>query len=73
MANNMTVNNGHNWLLLPAEVLVFGLFGHAAHTLASIPAWVGSLVSALVVGVLLRVLDPVLRQFGERLASKKKE
>ncbi len=69
----MSGNNSNNWLLLPAEVLVFGLFGHAAHALASIPAWVGSLVSALVVGVLLRVLDPVLRQFGERLAGKKKE
>jgi len=66
---NSTPNS--HWLLLPAEVLVFSLFGQAAHALAAIPAWVGAMVSALVVGVLLRVLDPTLRKIGERIANKK--
>lgn len=67
----MEATTHNQWLLLPAEVLVFSLFGHAAHALAAIPPWVGAMVSALVVGILLRVLDPTLRKIGERIANRK--
>lgn len=61
----------HRWSWLPAELLIFTAFGHVAHALAEIPPWVGGGVSALLVGVVLRVLDPTLRRFGERLASRR--
>lgn len=60
----------HRWGWLPAEALVFMAFGHAAHIVAAIPPWVGGGLSALLVGVLLRVLDPALRRLGERLAGR---
>lgn len=66
------MDDGHKWALLPLEMLVFTAFGQAAHVLTSIPPWVGAGVSALFVGVLLRLLDPVLRELGEKLRDRKK-
>lgn len=56
------------WLILVAEVSTGIGVGHALTTL---PSWVGGGLSALVVGVLLRVLDPSLRRLGERLAARR--
>ncbi len=66
------MGEGHKWGFLPLETLVFMAFGQAAHVLTSIPPWVGGGVSALLVGVLLRLLDPVLRDLGEKLRDRKK-
>ena len=63
------MHDDHRWSWLPAELLIFTAFGHVAHALAEIPPWVGGGVSALLVGVALRVLDPTLRRLGERLAA----
>ncbi len=62
----------HKWGFLPLETLVFMAFGQAAHLLTSIPPWVGGGVSALVVGILLRVLEPTLRALGEKLRDRSK-
>lgn len=71
------MDEGHKWAfstcrLLPVELVIFTAFGQAAHMLASIPPWVGGGVSALLVGVLLRLLDPMLRDLGEKLRDRKK-
>ena len=56
------------WVLLLCEVTA-GVSG--CHLFDAIPAWVGGGLSALVVGVTLRVLDPALRRLGERLAARR--
>jgi len=56
------------WALLLAEVSA-GAGG--GHLLDGIPAWAGGALSALVVGVVLRVLDPSLRRIGERIAARR--
>lgn len=56
------------WAILLAEVSVGS---GVAHAVAAIPPWLGGALSALVVGVLLRVLDPSLRRVGERLAARR--
>ena len=56
------------WVLLLCEVTA-GVSG--CHLFDAIPAWVGGGLSALVVGVTLRVLDPTLRRLGERLAARR--
>lgn len=66
------MEDGHKWALLPFELLIFTAFGQAAHVLASIPPWVGGGVSALLVGVLLRLLDPTLRVLGEKFRDRRK-
>jgi len=66
------VDEGHKWAFLPVELVIFTAFGQAAHMLTSIPPWVGGGVSALLVGVLLRLLDPMLRDLGEKLRDRKK-
>jgi xanthine/uracil permease len=66
------MHEDYRWSWLPAELLIFTAFGHAAHVLTSIPPWVGGGVSALLVGVLLRLLDPMLRDLGEKLRDRKK-
>lgn len=55
------------WALFVAEVSA-GAGG--GHVFAGVPSWVGGALSALVVGVVLRVLDPLLRRVGERLAAR---
>ena len=56
--------------LFVAEVTGAGLAGHAAHAMAQLPGWVGGVAGGLVVGVVLRVLDPTLRAHGERLKQR---
>lgn len=56
------------WALLLCEVTA-GAGG--GHLLAGIPAWVGGALSALAVGIVLRVLDPTLRRVGERIAARR--
>lgn len=56
------------WLVLLAEVGV-GVGG--GHVFDAVPPWVGGGLSALVVGVLLRLLDPTLRRLGDRLAGRR--
>lgn len=47
-------------------------FGTAfAHHVTAIPPWIGGAMGALVVGMLLRVLDPSLKRIGERLAARR--
>lgn len=60
-----------HWPLLPLELVVFTAFGHVAHELAAIPPWIGGAISALVVGVVLRFLDPTLKRLGERFAARR--
>jgi hypothetical protein len=66
------MNAGHRWEFLPVETLVFMAFGQVAHIVAEIPPWVGGGVSALLVGLLLRFLDPSLKVWGERFRDRKK-
>lgn len=56
--------------LLFAEVTSGGIGGALWHSLASLPPWIGGAASALIVGALLRLGDPVLRALGERLAAR---
>jgi CheY-like chemotaxis protein len=42
----------------------------SAHALPHLPTWLVSACAALVVGVLLRLLDPTLRARGERIARR---
>ena len=65
------MGDDHRWGWLPAELLIFTAFGHVAHAVAEIPPWIGGGLSALLVGVLLRLLDPTLRRLGERLAARR--
>ena len=53
-----------------AEVTAGGVFAHAFSTFSRAPAWLTGSVSALVVGVILRVADATLRTFGERLRHR---
>lgn len=50
-----------------AELFSATLVGHILHDIAQLPGWVGGLGGGLVVGVLLRLLDPTLKAHGERL------
>lgn len=56
--------------LLLAEMLSGSIAGHIGHALASIPPWLGGGMTALGVGVMLRVLDPTLRALGERIHAR---
>lgn len=58
------------WLIFVAEVSA-GIGG--GHWLSGVPSWVGGGVSALLVGVTLRLLDPSLRRLGERIASRRSD
>lgn len=53
--------------LFVAEVVSAGFVGHVLHTVAQLPGWVGGIGGGLVVGVLLRLLDPTLKAHGERI------
>lgn len=53
--------------LLLAEVTAAGFVGQVVHVVAHLPGWVGGIGGGLVVGVLLRLLDPTLKAHGERL------
>lgn len=55
--------------LLVAEITSGGIGGHLLHAAASLPPWLGGGVAAFVVGVSLRVADPVLRAIGEWIAA----
>lgn len=65
------MGSDRHWPLLPLELVVFTAFGHVAHELAAIPPWIGGAISALVVGVVLRFLDPTLKRLGERFAARR--
>lgn len=54
--------------LLLAEVTSGGLGAVLLHSLAAIPPWLGGAFSALAVGALLRILDPSLRDVGDRIS-----
>lgn len=56
--------------LLVAEITSGGIGGALWHALASLPPWLGGALSALAVGAVLRVADPTLRTWGERLAAR---
>ena len=62
----------HRWNWIPAELIIFTAFGHAAHVLASIPPWVGGGIAALVVGLVLRLADPTLKHWGEKILKRGK-
>lgn len=56
------------WSFLLLELGVGSIVGHS---LTAIPAWLGGGLSALVVGVVLRLLDPTLKRIGERFAARR--
>ncbi len=58
------------WTLLLAELTAAGIGGHAIESLSHLPGWVGGLFGGLVMGVTLRLLDPLLRAHGERIARR---
>lgn len=58
------------WTLLLAELTAAGVGGHAVQSLSQLPGWMGGIIGGLVVGVSLRLLDPLLRAYGERLARR---
>jgi CheY-like chemotaxis protein len=56
--------------MLAATSLVASVSGHVSQSLAGVPGWVGGAAAGLVVGVVLRLLDPTLRVHGERLRAR---
>ena len=56
--------------MLLAEMTAAGIGGHAIESLSHLPGWVGGLIGGLVMGVTLRLLDPLLRVHGERIARR---
>lgn len=54
--------------LLLAEVTSGGVMASLLHSLANVPPWLGGAMTALVVGAVLRVADPTLRDLGERIS-----
>ena len=46
--------------LLAASTLAASLGGHISQAFAGVPGWVGGAVAGLVVGVVLRLLDPAV-------------
>lgn len=59
--------------LLFAEVTSGSVMASLLHSLANIPPWLGGAMTALVVGALLRVADPSLRDLGERISLRVKK
>lgn len=58
------------WTLLLAEITAAGVGGHAIESLSHLPGWVGGLFGGLVMGITLRLLDPLLRVHGETIARR---
>ena len=58
------------WTLLLAEMTAAGIGGHAIESLSHLPGWVGGLFGGLVMGITLRLLDPLLRVHGETIARR---
>lgn len=58
------------WALLLAELAAASVGGHAIESLSHLPGWVGGIIGGLIVGVTLRLFDPLLRAHGERLAKR---
>ena len=58
------------WTLLLAEITAAGVGGHAIESLSHLPGWVGGLFGGLVMGITLRLLDPLLRVHGERFTGR---
>ena len=58
------------WTLLLAEITAAGIGGHAIESLSHLPGWVGGLFGGLVMGITLRLLDPLLRVHGETIARR---
>ena len=58
------------WAIFLAELTAAGVGGHAIESLSHLPGWVGGLFGGLVMGVTLRLLDPLLRLHGERIARR---
>lgn len=55
--------------LLLAELTAGAGGGQLAHALSVIPPWLGGALSALAVGAVLRIVDPLLRDWGEGLRT----
>lgn len=55
--------------LMLAQVTAGAGGAQLAHALHTLPPWLGGALSALVVGAVLRVLDPTLRDAGELLRA----
>ena len=56
--------------MLLAELTAAGIGGHAIESLSHLPCWVGGLFGGLVMGITLRLLDPLLRVHGETIARR---
>lgn len=68
--NQHTHHAGTGGLALVAEITTGAGGGALASALGGVPPWLGGALSALVVGLALRLLDPALRRLGERLAER---
>lgn len=66
----MSEHSPSPWAMLLAELTAAGIGGHAIESLSHLPGWVGGLFGGLVMGVTLRLLDPLLRVHGERIARR---
>ena len=56
--------------MLAATSLVASFGGHLSQAVAGVPGWVGGAAAGLIVGVVLRLLDPTLKVHGERLRAR---
>lgn len=56
--------------LMFAEILSAGFVAHVLHAIAHLPPFITGGISAVVVGVVLRVADPTLRAVGERVRKR---
>ena len=66
----MSDHTPSGWTLLLAELTAAGVGGHAIESLSHLPGWVGGLFGGLVMGITLRLLDPLLRVHGETIARR---
>lgn len=61
----------HDPFLSPGALLLAEILsgGAVAHFVTHLPGWVGGGISALAVGIILRLLDAPLRRASDRLAG----
>ena len=60
----MSDHHASPWAIFLAEITAAGIGGHAIESLSHLPGWVGGLFGGLVMGITLRLLDPLLRVRG---------
>lgn len=56
--------------LFVAELAAGGIAGHFSRALDALPGWVGGILGALVVALVMRLLGPTLDDTGQRIRTR---